>query len=264
MTATMTVPAGAAPAVLDDPPGPSLARLILIELRKTVDTRSGRWLLIVIALFTPVLMPVILFTMPARAQTLQELFVASQAAPMVLLPVLGILSVTSEWSQRTALTTFALVPDRRRVIAAKLPAGALLAAAFVAIGLACAVLTRAVGGAIGRSEGSWSLPPELVGQVLLSSVVLVLMGAAFGLLLGSPALAIVLYFVLPTLWTMLGELVQRITEPARWLDTNKTLEALAAPDVTGTEWARIGTSVTVWLLIPLVIGMIRLVRREVK
>ena len=30
--------------------------------------------------------------------------------PTVLLPVLGILSMTGEWSQRTALTTFTLVP----------------------------------------------------------------------------------------------------------------------------------------------------------
>jgi ABC-type transport system involved in multi-copper enzyme maturation permease subunit len=264
MTATLTAPAGTAPAVLDDPPAPSLARLTLIELRKTVDTRSGRWLLIIIALFTPVLMPVILFTVPAPEQTLREFFVASQAAPMLLLPVLGILSVTSEWSQRTALTTFALVPDRRRVIAAKLPAGALPAAAFVALGLASAVVSRALGGAIGRSEGSWSMPPQLVGQILLSSVVFVLIGAAFGLVLGSPALAIVLFFVLPTLLTTLGEMVTRTRETIGWLDTNRTITALDDTGVTAGEWARVGTSLAVWLLIPLVIGLIRLTRREVK
>ncbi|WP_395106354.1 ABC transporter permease [Actinomadura sp. SCN-SB] len=264
MTATVTAPRDATPPVVDDPPAPSLVRLTLIEFRKTVDTRSGRWLLIVIALCTPALMPLILFTMPAEEQTLRELFIASQAGPMILLPVLGILSVTSEWSQRTALTTFALVPHRRRVLAAKLPACALPAAVFVGIGLAGSVAARAIGGATGRSEGSWSLPPELVGQTLLTSVVLVVMGVAFGLVLGSPASAIVLYFVLPTLWTTLGEMVRRLTGPARWLDTNKTLESLASPDVTGVEWARVGTSVAVWVLLPLLIGTIRLVRREVK
>lgn len=261
MTATMPV---TAPADVSDPPAPSLARLVLVELRKMADTRSGRWILIVIALFTPALLPVIIFNMPAREQTLQEMFVASQAASMILLPVLGILSVTSEFSQRTALTTFALVPDRHRVVAAKLPAAALLAAAFVALGLLSSVTARAIGGAIGRSKGTWSMPPELIGQVLLFSVILVLMGAAFGMLLGSPALAIVTYFILPTLWTMLGELVKRIREPATWLDTNRTLEALNSPDVTSGQWARIGTSVAFWVLLPLVIGLIRLARREVK
>ena len=37
----------------------------------------------------------------------------------ILLPVLGILLVTSEWSQRTAMVTFTLEPSRSRVIAAK-------------------------------------------------------------------------------------------------------------------------------------------------
>ena len=37
----------------------------------------------------------------------------------ILLPVLGVMSVTSEWSQRTAMVTFALEPSRGRVIAAK-------------------------------------------------------------------------------------------------------------------------------------------------
>ena len=37
----------------------------------------------------------------------------------VILPVIAVLSVTSEWSQRTGLTTFTFVPGRGRVIAAK-------------------------------------------------------------------------------------------------------------------------------------------------
>ena len=37
----------------------------------------------------------------------------------ILLPVLGIMSVTSEWSQRTAMVTFTLEPSRSRFLAAK-------------------------------------------------------------------------------------------------------------------------------------------------
>ena len=42
----------------------------------------------------------------------------------MLLPIVGILLVSSEWSQRTALITFTLVPQRMRVMSAKLAAGA--------------------------------------------------------------------------------------------------------------------------------------------
>ena len=37
----------------------------------------------------------------------------------IILPMIAILSVTSEWSQRSGLTTFTLVPHRGRVILAK-------------------------------------------------------------------------------------------------------------------------------------------------
>ena len=47
-------------------------------------------------------------------------FGAGANIPMViLLPVLGVMSVTGEWTQRTAMVTFALVPSRGRVVAAK-------------------------------------------------------------------------------------------------------------------------------------------------
>ena len=48
-------------------------------------------------------------------------FGAAIGIPMaLLLPVMAILSVTSEWSQRSGLTTFTLVPHRGRVIWAKM------------------------------------------------------------------------------------------------------------------------------------------------
>jgi len=47
-------------------------------------------------------------------------FAAAIGVPMtIILPVIAILSVTGEWSQRSGLTTFTLVPHRGRVIFAK-------------------------------------------------------------------------------------------------------------------------------------------------
>ncbi|WP_433154172.1 ABC transporter permease [Actinomadura nitritigenes] len=251
-------------AVLAPPARPSLGRLTAVELRKAVDARAGRWLLAVIALSAVAMMPVVLYAAPGGEQSLGQLFAASQIGVSLLLPVLGIMSVTSEWSQRTALATFTLVPERERVLTAKLLAGACLAALFVAAGIAVGFLGRVAGVALGRSSGSWSLPLPLVGTMLLFAVVMVTLGTAFGMLFMNPPLAIVLYFLLPTLWTTLGEMVPGLRGPARWLDANRTLDTLTDPGVTAAEWARIGTSLAVWLLVPLAAGTVRLVRREVR
>ena len=54
--------------------------------------------------------------------------------------MLGILAVTSEWGQRTALVTFTLEPHRGRIVIAKLVATVVLGAVavVVALGLAAA------------------------------------------------------------------------------------------------------------------------------
>ena len=66
------------------------------------------------------------------------------------------------------------------------------------------------------------------------------MGAAFGALLMNSPLAIVCTSLLPTLWTVLGEMVRPLRGPAGWLDTNMTMEPLSAADVTGEQWGRLG------------------------
>ncbi len=72
----------------------------------------------------------------------------------VLLPIVGILLVTSEWSQRTGLITFPLVPVRSRVIAAKLLASLVLALAMLAmsVGVVAAEVLVASPGVAGTSS----------------------------------------------------------------------------------------------------------------
>ncbi|MFG2001210.1 ABC transporter permease [Spirillospora sp. NPDC048911] len=253
-----------APAALLEPARPPLARLTVVELRKMIDTRSGRWLLILIGLTAVAMMPVVLFAVPKEDQTLPEFFSASQTGVTILLPVLGILAVTTEWSQRTALTTFTLVPERPRILAAKLIAGSVLGALFACVGLVTALIARTIGEVLGRSDGSWSLSPGRFGLTVLFAVLVLFMGIAFGMLFMNSPLAIVLFFLLPTVWGTLGEMVSKLRGPAGWLDTNRTLTALSEPGITAEEWARAGTSLALWMVLPLVIGTIRLVRREVK
>ncbi|WP_030167528.1 ABC transporter permease subunit [Spirillospora albida] len=245
-----------------EPARPPLPLLVVVELRKMTDTRSGRWLLALVGLSTLVLLPVVLYTVPKQDQTMTELFISSQVGTL-LLPLLGILSVTAEWSQRTAISTFALVPQRGRVLAAKLLAGAALGALYAVIGLASGYAARAAGALLGRSGGAWTLPPSLVATTVLHAVLVVMIGVAFGALLMNPALAIVLYFLLPTVWTIAGQSIRRLKEPAAWLDTNLTLKALLEHNVTTAEWSRVGTSLVLWLALPLAVGAVRLARREV-
>jgi ABC-2 type transport system permease protein len=265
MTAVQNAPtraAGVAPDRRGSRTGIPMVRLTRIELRKLADTRAGLWLLIVIGLAAAGTAAIMLLAAPDAEQTFDGFLDFGLVPASVLLPVLGILSMTSEWSQRTALTTFTLTPARWRVIAAKLIAAALIAVATTAAAAALSAAGNLI--AIGTGgDGSWHIEAAVVGQALLNQVVFVLMGSAFGALLMNSPLAIVVYFAVPSVWTLLGEVVKGLHTAAGWLDMNQTSLPLSDPGMTGDQWARFGVSVAVWVLLPLVLGTIRMLRREV-
>ncbi|RKR90462.1 hypothetical protein BDK92_4835 [Micromonospora pisi] len=239
-----------------------LARLTGVELRKLTDTRAGYWLLIVIALAAAAIVTVQLFVMPEADQTFVNFFVPSLLPVGILLPVLGILLVTGEWSQRTAMTTFALVPQRSRVLVAKIAAATIAALASVLASLAVAAIGTALAGATGGA-GTWSFEPVIIAYAALFQVVNVVMGVAFGMLFLNTPLAIVLYLVLPMVWSILGGLISGLRRVAEWLDLSVTMMPLTTSEVTAGQWGRIAVSVLVWVLLPLAAGMVRIVRREV-
>ena len=106
---------------------PGLGRLVAVELRKMVNTRAGFWLQLATVAITALVLIVRSVVGDAADHTFAALLDVGVKPAAVLLPIAGILLVTSEWSQRTGMITFALVPVRSRVLGAKLIASLLLA-----------------------------------------------------------------------------------------------------------------------------------------
>jgi hypothetical protein len=178
----------------------------------------------------------------------------------VLLPIAGILLVTSEWSQRTGMITFALVPVRSRVLGAKLIASIVLALTTLGIGVAVVAATVFV--ASPGVEGTWADVAPLVAQ---SAVYLgggMVVGVAFGAILLAPAPAIVALFALPTAWLAVTSL-PFFGEAGPWVDTGRALGPLSREVASGTQWAQVATALALWMLLPLLIGTWRITRREV-
>lgn len=258
-TATRPVPTASRTA----PQAVPFARLALVELRKQLDTRAGVWLLAVIVLLNAGLIALVLFTGEPEFRTWQELTAASSLAQMLLLPLIGIMAATGEWSQRTALTTFALEPRRTRVNAAKLVSALGLGLAVMAAALLTGALFNVIGMVALDGDGSWAMEWSVLGGMLLSLLLLVGQGVAFGLALLSTPIAIVAYLALPTVWTVLTMLVSALQGPAEWLSLDSAMRPLLEGDMTATAWAQLGTSALVWIGVPLAVGLWRTARRDV-
>ncbi|USQ80376.1 ABC transporter permease [Ornithinimicrobium faecis] len=248
---------------IDTPIKPvSFGRLVRVETRKQIDTLAGRWFLIILGLVIVVTMTIMLFV--GQGDHDYGTYLAAAGVPLgIFLPVLGILSATQEWSQRTAMTTFTLEPRRGRVIWAKV-------ASTLLIGLGAVVATLILG-AVGRllgdlrgAETPWAIDGWLIGGITLMMLLYVMQGLAFGLaLLNTPA-AIVAFFALPTLLPLMN-LVSWLQTPYEWIDLTMTSSPLTSGvAMTGEQWAQLAVSVVLWVGVPLTIGVWRVLRREVK
>jgi ABC-2 type transport system permease protein len=239
---------------------PSLLRLTAVELRKMVDTRAGFWLLLSIFSLTVAALVTAYFAGSAEDHTFKAMFALAAFPSALLLPIVGILLVSSEWAHRTTLITFTLVPRRDRVLAAKLFAGVVLGiiALVIAAGLA------ALGAAIAQADpaDAWSMSPQALGQLTLYVIASMLMGVGFGVALLSSPVAIVLYFLMP-MGAIAVSAIPWFEDIVPWLDWWSSVSILADKPLSSTEWAHAGTSLAAWVLLPLIVGLWRITRSEV-
>ncbi|MCF2528009.1 ABC transporter permease [Yinghuangia soli] len=247
------------------PAAPSGRVLTLVELRKMTDTRSGRWLMAVIVAAMFGMVCLVVFAGEKGDRTTPELFLASQTGMSLLLPVVAILSVTAEWSQRSGLTTFALVPRRSRVIQAKLQAGLILSAVFVALSAVVAWGGHALALATGNADGGWGIPPALAGTRLLDCAVSIVTGIGFGMLLTSPILAILALYAVPLVLGILGSTVAALDGTMEWLNPGQALSPLSEDaGISATEWVRIALNCGMFAVLPFTGGLLALRHREFK
>ncbi len=245
-----------------------LTRLIGVELRKMFDTRSGFWLMASIIIMS-VLATAALIVFGSDADLTFDNFAAAIGAPMtVILPIIGILAVTSEWSQRSGLTTFTLVPHRGKVLGAKFIGALVVGIVAMFIALVVGTLGTIVGSAITGLDPVWNGSVDGFLSITLGSVLGMMFGFTLGVLIRNSAGAIVAYFVyslvLPPLLGLLAMNQQWFADLQPWVDYSFAQTRLFEGNLTGEQWQQLATAGTIWFLVPLAIGLLLVRRAEVK
>lgn len=245
-------------------------RLVRVELRKALDTRAGRWFAGAIVALVLLVEVIYAFAAPDQQKDYSVFLGIAGAVLGYFLPILIILLVTSEASQRNGLVTFTLEPRRPRVVLAKFVAGLILAAGVMVLSAIVAVIGTVLGSILGGSP-QWSVDANLLfNGFVLANVVGVLVGFAIGMLLMNTPAAIVVYFayslIVPIAVGILSALSSGFEKVAPWIEFNTAQMPLFAGDYTptGEQWGQLGTSGFLWLVLPLSLGIWRLLRSEVK
>jgi len=243
-------------------------RVLGVELTKIFDTRSGFWLTAGIGISALLATAAVILFVPDDSLT-YDTFGAAIGIPMVvLLPVMAILSVTSEWSQRSGLTTFTLVPNRARVILAKMVVAITVGALSIVTALGVGAVGNVIGSGIAGVDTVWDISMNQALSLVLANVLGLLIGFMLGVLIRNSAGAIVAYFVygfvLAGLTALLASSQEWFRDLQPWVDFNYTQGTLFEGSLTGEQWANLGVSGVFWLVIPLAVGLVLIRRSEVK
>jgi len=239
-------------------PGIPFRRLVRVEWGKATDTRAARWLLVAVAATTVGLMLAPILSPSSIDQSYTSYLGFAAVALSILLPVVSILTLTSEWSQRTALATFTQEPRRMRIITAKITVSLMLGVGAAVFGGLVTAAGLGVAAASGRTLDA-NLDAGLLVAFLLYVVLNVMTGVALGALVHNSAAAIVASFVLPIGFALLGRASQLVAD---WLDYSTAFNWLLNGEWSG-HTAQILVSVMLWVAIPLAAGLVRTVRREI-
>ena len=271
MTTTQPSPSSSTPptTIQTDKPGVPFTRLVQVELRKMFDTRSGFWLMASILIMSALAtLAVILFA--PDSEITYALFGGALGTPMaILLPVVAILAVTSEWSQRSGLITFTLSPNRGAVIGAKAVAAIIVAIVSVLLAFGIAAIGNVIGATVNGLDPVWDMDVSDLLLFILGNILGLLIGFMLGVLMRNPAAAIVGYLVyslvLPGLLSLLAALQEWFRDLQPWVDFGYAQTPLIeGGSLSGEEWGQLGTSGLIWFVIPMAIGVWAVLRSEVK
>lgn len=250
-------------------------RLVRVEWRKMLDTRGGFWLLVTTGILLLITVGLVLLVVILTDEPLEigaGGFSQILTIPLsLLLPVFPILTVTSEWGQRTGLVTFTLEPHRIRVLLAKVSSVALLALATIVVAVVLGVVGNILTAAIDGISPVWDLDLGVLLLSIVSQLLYFLMAYAFAtVFLNTPAAIAVFYVIALLLPLIVYSILYAIFSWAQdlipWIDIQYAAAPFLDPDedATAMDGLRVLVTVLIWIVTPLVIGTRRVLVSEPK
>lgn len=264
MTAAATPPlAGPRSAI----PPLRFSRVLAYEFRKSVSIRANRWflaLLVVaaIAAATGFYVYFMLTTSGAAPLTWAQLGRVIVNPLMTLLGCLLITLTTSEWTNRSIMTTFTLTPHRGWVLSAQFLVALTYALALWVLTLGLGALVAGLLSPRENVDISWSVTAWDVVGPLLPNLGLAISAFLLGIAVMNGSAAIVMWMMGQAFLNALLNFNGIISDVAQWLHLNNALNAAVADPGTAVNWGRTATSAALWLGVPAVIGIWRTLHRD--
>lgn len=235
----------------------TFVRLVSMEARKIVTTRSSRLFLVLVALLGGTVSAAAAAWAPSAAVEVSAALIPLGILFALALPVVGILVMTSDWQTRDVMGLFLAQPRRGRTFAAKIVAALLSTVVLLAGAVSVAIGIAALVALATRRSLVWSGVDEGLTVLSVAAVLGTCLGVALGAAVqnatGAIALSFLQVLVVDPLVGFLpngvGPFLQSNSISALLLEGGSLLPALSG--------------FVLWLLVPGGIGWWRHLTREV-
>lgn len=263
-----------------DRPGVPFLRLVRVEVRKMFDTRASMWLMIStgILIALAVAISLLVIGLNDNVAITANGFSQIMSFPLsLLLPVFAIVTITGEWGQRSHLSLFTLEPRRSRIIGAKLVSVLTLAIGTIVLAVALGAVANVAGAAVGGYDARWNFGMSDILWLVGLQIAYFMMAFALSMLFLNSAATITVFYIFalflplavyPPLYFSFGWAQDFIP----WIDFNYAAAPLASGedfngDVVGVgtiDYVRFIFALVLWVGIPGIIGLRRVLKTEVK
>ncbi|MDO9455773.1 ABC transporter permease [Nocardioides sp.] len=248
-----------------------LFRLVLVELRKSMNTLASFWLVVGIAILVVMVegLLLVIVLVESSESTPGDYTVFATYITALALPVLAIMLVTTEWTQRTAMVTFSIEPRRSRVMLAKYLVCLVLTFAAVVLGVLVGFVCALICQVALPAETTWDFQAELIVGFFITQTLAMTLGFALAaLLLNTPAAIVVfaVYRALPVaVFAIAASYLDWFADIRPWIDFEYAQGPLYDLSLSSAEEVgRLLVSGLIWLGLPLTFGLLRILRAEVK
>jgi len=252
-------------------------RLVSVELRKMWDTRSGWWLLaitgglLVLALGLTLLVVALNDDVRLSATEFSQIMTIPVS---LLVPVLAITSITSEWSQRTGLVSFTLEPHRMRVVWAKFVTVVILALTTIVLAIIVGAIGTLLSAAITGNDPVWNIEAGPFAWTIFNQLAYFTMAFAFGLVFLSTPTSIAVYYVVALLlpfmvYGTLYAFFEWAQDVIPWIDLGFAMapymgQSQGGVETSSTTLMQVIVTVLIWVVIPFAVGLRRVSKAELK
>lgn len=236
-----------------------LSSIVKAEARKATDTQVAKTIIVTTAFLTLAMFIASILRFENNSSWTDP-FVAISSPASTLLAIIFILLICEEWTRGTALVTYTFVPQRNKVILAKL---IILFVFFLGTIIALytfSAIASIIASGIHSYSIFWSEPIYSVVLLALPLLVNMLFGFSMAMATQETTIALGLYFVLPPI-TVIASQLPVIGSYSKWFSLEHS-SSLFIAGATGVSAAHYICSILIWIVVPCIIGIFRNKKRD--